>query len=192
MQKAGGVDHIYSVHEPAVACIAKGKAGKQYEYGNKVSLAVTQANGWIIGAKSFTGNPYDWHTLRAQLEQTRAALGGLAMRRIHIDMGYRGHGIDDAPEQIIIWKKSRGHTPRKLWREMKRRSRIEAVISHCKQEHRMGRNRLSGILGDSLNALMSAAAKNLRKLLHLIRSFFVFIFQNLNLFFPRFYTLHSA
>jgi IS5 family transposase len=32
---------IYSVHEPAVQCIAKGKAGKKYEFGNKVSLAVT-------------------------------------------------------------------------------------------------------------------------------------------------------
>jgi hypothetical protein len=29
---------IYSVHEPEVECIAKGKAGKKYEYGNKVRL----------------------------------------------------------------------------------------------------------------------------------------------------------
>ena len=26
---------VYSVHEPAVCCIAKGKAGKKYEFGNK-------------------------------------------------------------------------------------------------------------------------------------------------------------
>jgi IS5 family transposase len=48
---------IYSVHEPEVQCIAKGKAGKQYEFGNKVSVAVSSRGGWFVGAKSFTGNP---------------------------------------------------------------------------------------------------------------------------------------
>jgi IS5 family transposase len=38
---------VYSVHEPEVECIAKGKAGKPYEFGNKVSVAVTsRADGW--------------------------------------------------------------------------------------------------------------------------------------------------
>ena len=55
---------IYSVHEPEVQCIAKGKAGKQYEFGNKVSVAVSSRGGWFVGTKSFTGNPYDGHTLR--------------------------------------------------------------------------------------------------------------------------------
>jgi IS5 family transposase len=49
---------IYSVHEPEVECIAKGKAGKQYEFGNKVSVAVSSRGGWFVGAKSFVGNPY--------------------------------------------------------------------------------------------------------------------------------------
>ena len=29
-------NNIYSVHEPEVECIAKGKAAKQYRFGNKV------------------------------------------------------------------------------------------------------------------------------------------------------------
>jgi IS5 family transposase len=32
---------IYSLHAPEVECIAKGKAHKPYEFGVKVSLAVT-------------------------------------------------------------------------------------------------------------------------------------------------------
>ena len=44
---------IYSVHEPEVECIAKGKAGRQYEFGNKVSVAVSSRGGWFVGAKSF-------------------------------------------------------------------------------------------------------------------------------------------
>src|ERR1700690_1537792 len=58
---------VYSVHEPEVECIAKGKTGKKYEFGNKVSVAVTSRGGWMVGAKSYTGNPYDGHTLSSQL-----------------------------------------------------------------------------------------------------------------------------
>jgi len=58
---------VYSVHEPEVECIAKGKTGRKYEFGNKVSVAVTSRGGWMAGAKSFTGNPYDGHTLAPQL-----------------------------------------------------------------------------------------------------------------------------
>jgi hypothetical protein len=74
-------------------------------------------------------------------------------------MLFREELIERAKEQIILGKKRKGHTPRKLWKKMKTATRIEAIISHCKKEHRMGHNRLSGILDDSLNALMSAAAK---------------------------------
>ena len=34
-------DKIYSLHEPHVECIAKGKAHKRYEFGTKVSIAKT-------------------------------------------------------------------------------------------------------------------------------------------------------
>jgi IS5 family transposase len=35
---------IYSLHEPDVYVIAKGKDHKQYEYGNKVSIVSTKDN----------------------------------------------------------------------------------------------------------------------------------------------------
>ena len=59
---------IYSLHEPDVACISKGKEGKPYEYGNKSSIAKT-ADGLVVGAMAFEGNPCDGHTLRDQLKQ---------------------------------------------------------------------------------------------------------------------------
>ena len=45
-------DHnkLYSLHAPEVECIAKGKAHKKYEFGIKVSLAVTQRDNFIVGA----------------------------------------------------------------------------------------------------------------------------------------------
>jgi IS5 family transposase len=56
---------LYSVHEPEVECISKGKIHKKYEFGCKVSLAVTSRSNWIVGARACHGNPYDGHTLNA-------------------------------------------------------------------------------------------------------------------------------
>ncbi len=54
VQQRRSKNKVYSVHGPEVQCIAKGKAGKQYEIGNKVSVAVSSRGGWFVGAKSFT------------------------------------------------------------------------------------------------------------------------------------------
>jgi IS5 family transposase len=44
-QQKGDKDKVYSLHKPFTKCIAKGKAHKQYEFGNKV--------GSIIGENFF-------------------------------------------------------------------------------------------------------------------------------------------
>jgi len=105
---------IYSVHEPEVECIAKDKAAKQYEFGNKVSVAVSSRGGWFVGAKSFTGNPYDGHTLGAQMKQVESLIGD-KVGQAHVDMGYRGHDYDGAVA-VHVDKRRRRRTPRALWR----------------------------------------------------------------------------
>ena len=50
---------LYALHAPEVECISKGKARNRYEFGVKVSLAVTHKQGLMVGAKRFVGNPYD-------------------------------------------------------------------------------------------------------------------------------------
>jgi len=62
-QKPKDNNKIYSLHEPEVDCISKGKARVRYEFGTKVSIAATLDGGFIIGARSKPGNPYDGHTL---------------------------------------------------------------------------------------------------------------------------------
>ena len=64
---------IYSVHEPQVECISKGKAHKRYEFGCKVSVAATSKGGWFVGAKAVHGNPYDGHTPLDRLSASRNA-----------------------------------------------------------------------------------------------------------------------
>ena len=48
---------------------------------------------------------------------------------------------------------------------LKRRAAIEPTIGHLKSDNRLNRNYLTGPEGDRINALLSAAGYNLRKLL---------------------------
>jgi IS5 family transposase len=49
--------------------------------------------------------------------------------------------------------------------QLKRRSAIEATIGHMKSDGRLDRNFLLGHAGDAINALLVAAAHNLRLIL---------------------------
>lgn len=152
---------VYSVHEPLVECISKGKAHKRYEFGCKVSVAATSRGGWFVGAKAIHGNPYDGHTLTEALSQVERIAG--EAQHVFVDMGYRGHGYE-GKAQVHVDKRRRGKTSRSLWRWMKRRAAIEPGIGHLKQEHRMDRNRMKGTEGDRINAILCAAGMNFRKL----------------------------
>jgi hypothetical protein len=54
----------------------------------------------------------------------------------------------------------------------KRRSAIEAIISHLKSDHRMGRNYLKGRAGDTNNALLAGMGFNLMLFLREIAGYF--------------------
>jgi len=58
-------------------------------------------------------------------------------------------------------------------REMRRRSAIEPVIGHAKNEHRMDRNYLAGRNGDANNAILAAVGYNFRRLIRWLRIFVV-------------------
>jgi IS5 family transposase len=68
-QQKDDKNKVYSIHEPEVLCISKGKEHKQYEFGNKSSFAYNRGSGIIVGAMAIDGNAYDGHTLEQQLEQ---------------------------------------------------------------------------------------------------------------------------
>ena len=153
---------IYSVHEPHVECLSKGKAHKRYEFGVKVSVAATSRGGWFVGAMAMPGNPYDGHTLNCALEQVERLVG--APKAVYVDRGYRGHDYQGETE-VHVDRLRRGSLARSVWKWMKRRAAIEPGIGHLKHEHRMDRCRLKGIEGDGFNAILSAAGMNFGKLL---------------------------
>jgi len=165
---------LYSLHEPYVSCISKGKTHKKYEFGNKVSVCVTNKENYIIGTQGLEGNPYDGHTLKGALEQA-TKLTGTRPERCYVDRGYRGHGVTDTA--VFLSGQRRNVTPT-IKKELKRRSAIEAVIGHEKTEGRLGWNQLRGLLGDKVNALMAAIGYNLRLILKVLR-FLCQIFKEL-------------
>ena len=152
-------------------CIAKGKAHKKYEFGCKASIASTNKSNFIVGAMAHHGRPYDGHTLGGVLAQIER-LTGIKPSEANVDLGYRGHGVDDEEIEIILAHSKRGITPAKKKRQ-KRRSAIEPIIGHCKNDRKVGpRNWLWGKLGDQINAIAMAVGFNLRKILrHLAKIF---------------------
>ena len=123
---------------------------------------MTGKKNWIIGAKSFFGNPFDGKTLREAIKQTEK-LTGQVIEKIGVDRGYRGKTHHPTgKETLIAGSKVKDQGMKKF---LKRRSSIEPVIGHMKQEHRLGRNYLGGINGDRFNPILAASAFNMQKLL---------------------------
>jgi len=175
-------DKRYSLHEPAVWCIAKGKAHKKYEFGCKVSVTRTAKSGVILGMKSFEGNPYDGNTLDEAFEQVDricSVLAGTLPKRCTVDRGYRGRKqvqgiLVDIPKKPT--QKQSAYHKSKERKRFRKRAAIEPVIAHLKQDHRMGRNFLDGVVGDAVNCLLAGAAFNFKKRLNRIKANFLALF----------------
>ena len=117
-QKRGSKGKIYSLHEAQVECLSKGKAHKMYEFGNKVSFTVTAVGNWIIGAKSFFGNPFDGKTLKEAIKQTEE-LTSQEVERIGVDRGYRGKVHHPKGKETLIAgeKSERGKVMKRFYEE---------------------------------------------------------------------------
>lgn len=183
-QEKNTKNKIYSLHEPEVYCISKGKAHKKYEYGCKASVVLTQKTGIIVGAMTFKKNVYDGHTLEEVLEQT-TTLTGKVPKTATVDRGYQGKQQigqtriylpkpplkRDSTYQI---RKKRGHHHRK--------AAIEPIIGHLKSDHRAARNFLKGQIGDSMNFMMAAAGFNFRKLMLKLKQIKSWLFMEMKMF----------
>ena len=168
-QKPKDKNKLYAFHAPEVSCISKGKARKPYEFGVKSSLAITHQQGLIVGARAFPGNPYDGHTLAAQLEQTRILLEtvGTEPKEVFVDLGYRGVD-EDCPGVTVHHRGKYKSMTQEQRRWLKRRQAIEPVFGHLKNDHRMDRCWLKGEVGDAIHAVLCAIGYNIRWLMRAI------------------------
>lgn len=170
-QQRKGSGKIYALHEPVVDCISKGKARVRYEFGCKVSITTTLDEGFVVGMRSFAGNPYDGHTLGPALEQVEILTEHCPDLAV-VDRGYRGHGVDKT--RVLISGTRRGLTS-KLLADLRRRSAIEPEIGHMKTDGRLSRCTLKGTIGDALFAVLCGCGHNIRKILAHLRALLAMI-----------------
>lgn len=164
-QKRGDKNKIYSLHEPHIYCMSKGKDHKKYEFGTKAAVAKTKDSNILIGALAFDKNRYDGHTLPEVFAQIKRLIGHVPEICLG-DRGYRGKSkIHNT--RIHIPKPPRKNASKAMQAQMRkrfqRRAAIEPVIGHLKSDHRLDRNYLKGFAGDQINLLMAAAAFNFKK-----------------------------
>jgi IS5 family transposase len=164
LQEKDSKNKLYSIHEPKVECISKGKIHKKFEFGNKVGLVTTSKGNWVVGVKAFHGNPYDGHTLSESLDQT-TRLTGWTAKEAYVDLGYRGHGYEGETHVNIVNYRTINNLTRSVKKWFKRRNAVEPIIGHLKSDSRMDRNYLKGVEGDRINAILCGCGFNMRKLL---------------------------
>ncbi|WP_338844876.1 IS5 family transposase [Massilia sp. W12] len=171
-QQKNDKNKLYSLHAPEVECISKGKARQPYEFGVKVSITVTHKEGLVVGMRSMPGNPYDGHTLYEALEQA-AILTDTLPKEAFTDLGYRG---GTAPSGVKVFhRRLKRNITARLRRDIRRRSAIEPVIGHMKNDGRLSRNWLKGADGDAFHALLCGCGHNLRMILRKLRLFLAFL-----------------
>ena len=110
-------------------------------------------------------NEYDGHTIADALEQVKR-LTRKCIKKLAGDRGYRGRKevngtqilIPDVPQ-----KSDSSYQKLKKHKLFCKRAGIEPTIGHLKSDYRLGRNFYKGMVGDSINILLAAAAYNFKR-----------------------------
>ncbi len=160
---------LYSLHEPEVDCIAKGKARTPYEFGSKVSVITTAREGFVLDCQALRGNAYDGHTLHQGLERVHKHCGQLPVNTL-VDRGYRGSESTPLTNVHITGKKKGNGTAHARYQH--RRNSVEPIIGHMKHEGLLDRCHLRGREGDRVHAVLCAVGFNLRKVLRRLARLF--------------------
>jgi IS5 family transposase len=166
-QKRNDTDKIYSMHEPLVRCYTKGKQHKKYEFGSKVSIALDQATGIIVGAYNFTQTKHDSKTIPDVLEQCERLLDA-EPKEAFVDRGYRG--VFKNKNCLIQVPKPEANITKSKRKKHSNRAAIEPIIGHLKAHFRLCRNFYKGAFGDNINVILAAAAMNFKRVMNLWRS----------------------
>lgn len=142
-QKKYDKDKTYSLHEPEVECVSKGKEHNKYEFGNKVSIVRTW-DGLVIGALSFH-NEYGGHTIDRSLEQVERfvrwrskLLAGGWGNRVQKQSDTTEITMPDLPKPGYSYYKKR-----KKHKLFSKRTGIEPIIGHLKADHRLSTTSIS-------------------------------------------------
>lgn len=167
---------IYSLHEPGVAVIKKGKSHPDCEFGSIVALSKND-DGLILSHVEYQHNVADVKTLGRVITGIKKNIGK-SPREVTADRGFdqslkkqencrRRWGV----KRMAIPKKGKTPHPRskESWfqKALKQRVKIEPIIGHLKCDHRLNRCRYKGAVGDTVNVVWATLAWNTKKIVHL-------------------------
>ncbi len=175
-----------SFHLKEVVCITKGKLGKKYQFGRVFQLGRLEGNFFIISKCTSTQMP-DKTTLGAMIKEHENLFGKEKIESVSTDKGYYSHqneellakkGVEEIGIQRPYNIKKKHPKPLSVLCQEKlanRRSGIEPLIGHIKQNGQLGRSRMksdqtiessgyTAVLGFNMRQLIRyQKGKNVRK-----------------------------
>ena len=161
---------LYSLHEPHVVCIRKGKRSRPDEYGSKVALSIDR-RGYVVTHQEIAANVSDVKLLPPALLSWQQATGTLPQevvgdRGVTPKRGAQSPLLSKIPK-VALPSRGKSRRPEEsqayFKRLLKKRVIIEPIISHLKSDHRMNRCRYKGFAGDQINVAWAVMAWNTKK-----------------------------
>jgi len=159
---------VYSIHEPEVVCIRKGKRGRPNEYGIKFNVSVDK-NGFIITHEEQTENIHDAKLLDPALKHWEQVTGSLP-KQVNGDRGYvvqehlKTRRIRKIERLCVPSRGKKKHPQHKeAWfcNGQRLRAQIEGTIGHLKSR---GRCHYKGTHGSKTHLTLNCITWNLTKL----------------------------
>ena len=137
----------------------------------------------ILGIKAFLQTPYDGHTIEPLLEQMENN-GQKLPKELVYDRGGKGKSeikgvkisIPSTPR-----KKDTAYQKQTKRKKFRTRAAIEPIIGHLKTDFRLAKNYFMGETGPQINALLSATAWNMKKMMELLKQKIIFLFYKIQI-----------
>ena len=163
---------VYSLHESEVAVIKKGKSHPECEFGSVVAVAINE-DGLVVAHEEYQKNVSEVKTLSPLLRRVQSNTGNLPLE-VCADRGFsRPFAKEErwrnrwGVKRVAIPRRGKRPHPHQQagWfrRALRRRVKIEPVISHLKNDHRLSRCRYKGRAGDTANVVWASVAWNTKK-----------------------------
>jgi hypothetical protein len=165
-----------SFHLKEVACFTKGKPGKKYQFGRLFQLGRIGGNFFIVGKCNSIQMP-DKHSVGIMIKEHENLFGKRKLRSVSTDKGY----YSDKNEKLLLKKgvneigiqrpyNIKGKHPKPLSKECQdklanRRSGIEPLIGHLKQNGQLGRSRMKSDKTIECSGYTSVLGFNMRQLI---------------------------
>lgn len=164
-------NRIVSLHKPEIRPIVRGKAGKEVEFGPKISVSVVEGYGFLD--KYSTDAYHEGKELRTSIKKygerfkkkPKAVIGDKAYGTRENRKLVKQEGIRMSVKKL--GKKSEKSKIQERWvkKKQKERNRVEGLIGTLKTKYGLDRLKYKIVDGEELNIRLGMLAMNLDKML---------------------------